>query len=85
MSERVEKPADQGGVVMTDERRKELRFKMWTLAQRVLVDTANARAAMPFLIDEEYEYAREFMLMIAKRTRPGGYRDNDDEEKGPMP
>lgn len=61
---------------MTDERMRELRFKIWTLAQSVLTDTANTRATMPSLVDEEYEYAREFMLGIAKSTRPGAYRDD---------
>jgi hypothetical protein len=69
---------------MTDERMKELRFKIWALAQGVLTDTANTRATMPFLVDEEYEYARTFMLGIAKRTRPGEYRD-DNSNDGEQP
>ena len=47
---------------MTSERKQELRFQMWALAQAVLTDTAHTRAAMPCLLDEEYEYAREFSL-----------------------
>jgi hypothetical protein len=65
---------------MTEERQRELRFKMWTLAQGVLTDTANARTTMPSLTDEEYAYAREFLLNIAKHTQPGGYREPDDDE-----
>lgn len=65
---------------MTDERKLEIRFKMWSLAQHVLTETANTRAAMPFLIDEEYEYAREFLVGIAKKTKPGGYSEFEDPE-----
>ena len=66
-------------MALTDERMKELRFEMWTLARDVLTDTANTRAAMPGLLDEEYAYAREFMLGIAKLTRPGAYVDDDED------
>ena len=64
---------------MTSERMRELRFTVWAIAQRVLTDTANRRAALPFRIDEEYEYARKFMLEIAKRTLPGDYHDDDED------
>lgn len=64
---------------MTDDRKQELRFKMWALAQGVLADTANARTSMPSLTDEEYEYARDFLLGIARNTQPGGYREPDDD------
>lgn len=73
-----------GGVatMMTDARKHELRFKILELARGVLVDTANMRVAMPSLTDEEYAYAREFMLGIAERTRPGEYRERDADEEG---
>lgn len=57
----------------------ELRHKMWVLAEGVLTDAANARTSMPFLTDDEYEYARDFLLNIARNTRPGGYREHDDD------
>jgi hypothetical protein len=67
---------------MTEERMLEIRFKMWELARGVMTDAANTRASMPSLLDDEYEYAREFLLGIAKATRPGGYREdyNDDDD-----
>lgn len=65
---------------MTDERMKEIRFKMWALAQGVMRDAANTRAVMPSLTDEEYEYARNFLLRIVRATQPGGYRELDDDE-----
>lgn len=67
---------------MTDERMLELRFKMWALAQNVMTETANTRSMIPGLNDEEYTYAREFLLGIAKNTKPGGYREDleDDDE-----
>ena len=67
--------------MISDERKLEIRFKMWALAQGVLTDTANTRATMPSLIDEEYEYAREFLLGIAKKTKPGGYSEFDDDDE----
>jgi hypothetical protein len=72
---------------ITDDRKQELRFKVWDLARDVLTDTANTRATMPFLLDEEYAYARAFMLGIAKRTRPGQYRDDgvDESDDGGSP
>lgn len=70
----------EGQAVIDDEKMLEIRFKMWALAQNVLTDTANTRATMPGLIDEEYEYAREFLLNIARATQPGGYREPDDDE-----
>lgn len=66
--------------MMTYERKKEIRLKMWTLARGVLSNAADTRAAMPFLVDEEYQYAREFLLGIAKPTRPGAYRDDLDDD-----
>jgi hypothetical protein len=65
--------------MMTEERMLEIRFKMWALAQNVMTETANTRAMMPGLTDEEYGYAREFLLGIAKKTKPGGYSEFDDE------
>lgn len=65
---------------MTDERMLELRFKMWALAQNVMTETANTRAMMPGLTDEEYGYAREFLLGIAKHTKPGGHREDYDDD-----
>jgi hypothetical protein len=65
---------------MTDERMKEIRFKMWALAQGVMRDAANTRSVMPTLTDEEYEYARNFLLGIVRATQPGGYRELDDDE-----
>lgn len=68
---------DRGGVArITDARKQELRFKIWELSRGVLTDTANTRASMPLLTDEEYEYAREFMLGIAEKTRPDAYADD---------
>ena len=71
-------------MTMTDERKKKLRFMMWELARRVLLDTSNTRAAMPQLLDEEYEYARTFMRDIAVRTQPGAYRDDYDDNDGEL-
>lgn len=67
--------------MMTDERMRELRSRVWALARGVLSHAANTRAAMPFLVDEEYEYARAFMLGIASRTRPGEYREPEESEE----
>lgn len=64
--------------MITDERKKELRFKIWVLAQYVLMDTAYTRTSMPSVTDEEYEYAREFMIHIAESTKPGNYREPDE-------
>jgi hypothetical protein len=65
---------------LTDERKNEIRFKMWVLARGVMADAANTRSAMPSLTDEEYDYARSFLLGIVGRTQPGGYRELDDDE-----
>lgn len=68
---------------MTSERMKEIRFDMWLLARELLQSAANSpdnRRAMPYILDEEYEYACEFMRGIAKVTKPGNYRDEDQDE-----
>ncbi len=66
---------------MTDDRKQTLRFEMWMLARSVMVDTANDRSKMPIITDEEYEYARAFLLRIAGNTKPGNYREPDDREE----
>lgn len=66
--------------MMTAERMNEIRFKMWVLARAVMADAANTRAVMPSLTDEEYEYARNFLLGIVGVTQPGGYAELDDAE-----
>jgi len=68
--------------MLTDDRKLALRRRMWDLARGVLTDAAHARTAMPDLVDEEYAYARDFMLGIAKSTRPGGYAESEDEAEG---
>lgn len=65
--------------MITDDRKLQIRHKMWALAHHVLIETANTRTAMPFLTDEEYEYASEFLVGIAKVTKPGNYQEPDDD------
>ena len=64
---------------MTDERMKEIRFLVWTLARNVILD-AVAHPLLPGNTEEERKYACEFLSNIARATQPGGYRESDDDE-----
>lgn len=64
--------------MISDERKKELRFEAWAIARRAILDAA--RSHLPGVGPEEDQYLSEFIKGIAERTAPGEYRELDDEE-----
>jgi hypothetical protein len=65
--------------MISDDRKKDLRFKAWAMARCAIMDAANGY--LPGVDDEEDEYLRSFMYGIAERTAPGEYREKEEGEE----
>lgn len=69
--------------MISDDRKLQLRFQMWQLAQKLLWNVART-PEMPGLTEEEAIYARQQIGHIAEITRPGNYANEEDFMADPI-
>jgi 8-oxo-dGTP pyrophosphatase MutT (NUDIX family) len=69
--------------LISDDRKLQLRFQMWQLAQKLLWDVAR-NPEVSGLTEEEAVYARQMMGKIAESTRPGNYANEEDYMADPV-